>query len=152
MESPTPMMFKFEPIPLFHRRSIVDAMPDGYCRHVDPHHQPTIVDPREVARLIGIGKQVMATQGLHGATIYLTSDRPASPYLGIEDRYPACFEEEQPWSKAVPWETLGKMTVKRAAGFLVFVDPSFDQPQITTTRYQVIPQLSAFVIRGSASL
>jgi hypothetical protein len=66
-----PITFEFEPLEA--RTSFVD---------LDPFRCPSIIDPRDVARTIALGKQVMAFSE-DGKVYYITSRNPDYHYPGL---------------------------------------------------------------------
>ena len=136
--------FEFEPFPPLQDRL-------SKLLKVEKSRRPSIVDPRDVARLIALGKRVMALVE-DEKVYYITSDNPDYPYPGLMEQMPTCFDQEQDWSKSIPWERLGKMTVRKMGDCIVFVDWSSDYDRVTTRKYRVIPRLRAFALMATANL
>jgi hypothetical protein len=69
-----PITFEFKPFPTW--------KPGQVLLTSDPFRRPSIIDPRDVARTIALGKQVMAFIE-DGKVYYITSRNPDYHYPGL---------------------------------------------------------------------
>lgn len=133
---------------------VKDLMGPNYSRRVQRPFQPTIIDPLRIPECVRKGHLICGVFDRNDVHHWYISTNPDVPYPSLctkdsdEFEIPCCFKSQQKYEIQASWELIGqkKAMINNYDGWVVFVDPNFEEVNLLTDKYQMINALCAIII------